>query len=93
MPVVWKAVADPFINVTESHFPGGRAGNCSRDEVRVAERRLGVDAWHSGHHRLAIVVDRCPGRRSTSAGDETAQPTSLDVEPAEPVHLGQTALE
>jgi len=93
VPVVWKAVTDPLINVTESHFPGGGAGNCRRDEVRVAERWLGVDAWHSGHHRLVTVVDRFPGRRRAAAGDETAQPTSLDVEPAKPVHLGQTALE
>jgi len=43
MPVVWKPVADPPIDVTEGHLPRGTAVDGGRYEVGVAVRWLGVD--------------------------------------------------
>jgi len=88
MLVVRKPVADPPIDVTERHLPGGAAVDGGRDEVRVAVRWLGVVIKDSSLHRggrLAV------GRRAVA--DETSKSAGLDVEPAEPVHLGQAALE
>jgi len=97
MPVVWKPVADPPINVTEGHLPGGAAVNGGRDEIRVAVRWLGIDtqAYRCGLAGMVIspVVRRYSGRHRGAATDETTKSTSLDVEPAQPVHLGQTALQ
>ena len=91
MPVVRKPIADPLIDVAKGHLPGGRAGDGRRDEVGVAERRLGVD---TSRRIRGPTVGLHPGRRRVPASDETkSKSTSLDVESAQPVHVRQTAVQ
>lgn len=93
MLVVWKPVADPPINVTEGHLSGGAAADGGRYEVGVAVRWLGVDTKTSSGSLADAALRRVVVRHRHAAADETAKSTGLDVEPTEPVHLRQTALQ
>jgi len=106
MPVVRKLVADPLINFTEGHLGRRRTGDRRRDQVRVAVRRLRVQAPGSAHRRRLTAADTSRvdvRQRSTppdghqlgasSPADETAQSSCFHVQPTQPVHLSQTAFE